>query len=362
MDVLVRSYVAGALEDKKVKKVLTRYVKVVKDELPANFQIAERVVFDFDKSMNAAQLWTEHGRLMKKFHGAKMMIDKGKLKLEDLEIPRFSLLDLKVLLAKEILKECELCERRCRANRLAGERGECKVTDRSLISSMFMHMGEEPHISPSHTIFFMGCNFHCQYCQNWTISQWHETGREMQPEQIGRAIEEMKERGTRNVNWVGGSPTPNLLFILQSLKACEANQANIWNSNFYMTEKCMRLLDGIVDMYLSDFKYGNDACAERLSKVRGYFDICTRNHLIAAKQADLTIRHLVLPNHIECCTKPVLDWIAKNLRKKAIVNLMDQYRPEFKASEHKDISRRLEREEFEETVNYAKKLKLNYIF
>lgn len=361
MGILTRSYIADALEDKKVKKILPRYVKVVKDELPPNFQIAKRIVFDFEKHISIKQAWAEHDKLMKKFYGAKMMIDRKKLKLGDLEVPRFSLLDLKILLVKEILKECELCERKCRVNRLEGERGVCKVSDKSLISSMFMHMGEEPHISPSHTIFFMGCNFHCQYCQNWTISQQYETGTEIPPETIAQSIREMKERGARNVNWVGGSPTPNLLFILESLKMCGANQANVWNSNFYMSEKCMQLLDGVVDMYLSDFKYGNNACAERLSKVSGYFDICSRNHLFATKQAEITIRHLVLPNHIECCTEPLLKWIAKNLRKQAIVNLMDQYRPEFKAMEHNDINRRLERGEFQETVNYAKRLKLNYI-
>jgi len=123
----------------------------------------------------------------------------------------------------------------------------------------------------------------------------------------------------------------------------------------------MSILDGIVDMHLSDFKYGNNECGLRLSKVPKYFDVCSRNHSIAAKNTEITIRHLVLPNHVECCTKPVLKWIADNIRDKVIVNIMAQYRPEYKVHEYPDINRSLRREEIEEAINYAKKLNINYI-
>jgi putative pyruvate formate lyase activating enzyme len=128
-----------------------------------------------------------------------------------------------------------------------------------------------------------------------------------------------------------------------------------------MSEKTMKLLDGVVDMYLSDFKYGNNECAKQLSKVENYFEICARNHLLAAKQAELTIRHLVLPNHVDCCTKPVLKWIAENMRTNSIVNIMDQYRPAYKAKEYMDIRQPVSKTEIEEAINYAKKLKLNFV-
>jgi len=128
-----------------------------------------------------------------------------------------------------------------------------------------------------------------------------------------------------------------------------------------MSEKTMSILDGIVDMHLSDFKYGNNECGLRLSKVPKYFDVCSRNHFIVADNTEITIRHLVLPNHLECCTKPVLKWIADNVRDKAVVNIMAQYRPEYKAHEHPDINRSVRREEMEEAINYAKKLNINYI-
>ncbi|MDI6798900.1 MAG: radical SAM protein [Candidatus Aenigmarchaeota archaeon] len=358
---MFRRDIIGALEDPLVKKILPRYVKVAKNEAWANFQIAKRVVFDFDKSLSNEQLWKTHSKLMKKFYEIREVLDKKKLKLKELEIPRYSLLDLKIMLTKEILKSCELCERKCHVNRLEGQKGECRVGGVCLISSEFIHMGEEYFISPSHTIFFMGCSFHCQYCQNWTISQWFEDGYAVTPREIAKAMERRRESGARNANFVGGNPDQSLLWILEALKCCDANIPTVWNSNFYMTEKVMQILDGIVDLHLPDFKYGNDECALRLSKVPRYFEVVSRNHLLAIKQAEVTVRHLVLPNHVECCTKPILNWIAENIRDRAIVNIMPQFRPEFKANQYTDINRSITQEEFEEAVNYAKKLKINYI-
>jgi putative pyruvate formate lyase activating enzyme len=223
-------------------------------------------------------------------------------------------------------------------------------------------MGEEFHITPSHTIFFMGCPFRCQFCQNWEISQWYESGIEVTPKFLARAIEKRRKLdGVRNVNFVGGEPTPYLYWILVSLKECKVNIPVLWNSDMYMTEKAMKILDGVVDMYLSDFKYGNDKCALRLSVVSRFFEVCSRNHLLASKQAEITLRHLILPNHIECCTKPILKWIADNIKEKCLVNIMNQYRPYWQADKFPDINRRITSEEFEEAIKYAKSLDLNFI-
>lgn len=123
----------------------------------------------------------------------------------------------------------------------------------------------------------------------------------------------------------------------------------------------MNLLKGIVDVYLSDFKYGNNKCAERLSKVSNYFSIIKRNHLLAFKDSELVIRHLVMPNHIECCSKPILKFIAENFQDRVIVNIMDQYRPEYKAKNYSDINCFVTDKEFKTVVNFAEKLNLNFI-
>jgi len=352
-----------ALKMPMIKRTLSRYVKIITEGLPARFLISKRIVFNFDKSMTTKQLWRAHEEMMKSFYQTQIAIDRGKLDFEELGIPRFSLLDLKIKLVESMLKSCDLCEHACSVDRTQGQKGKCRVgeTEDCIISSENIHMGEEAHIIPSHTIFFMGCNLHCQFCQNWSISQWKEQGYVVAPERLAEIIETRRQDGARNVNWVGGEPTPQLLCVLKTLKGSETNTPQIWNSNFYMSERTMQMLDGVVDMYLSDFKYGNSDCARHISKIPDYFQIAARNHRLAAKQAEITIRHLVLPDHVDCCTKPVFKWIAKNIRAQAIVNIMDQYYPAYNAYEFTNLKRRVDELEMKEAINYAKKLKLKFV-
>jgi putative pyruvate formate lyase activating enzyme len=270
------------------------------------------------------------------------------------------ILDSKIKEAFKILESCELCERKCKVNRLNKQLGWCNVGDKMEISSYFTHLGEEYFFVPSFTIFFISCTFSCQFCQNWSISQRFEKGTIMKEDELAKIID--KHSHCKNVNFVGGDPTPYLPFILKTLKSVKVNLPVVWNSNFYMSEKSMKLLKGVVDVYLSDFKYGNNKCAKRLSKVSNYTKVVKRNHLLAAKDSELVIRHLVLPNHFECCTKPILEWIKDNLGKKVIVNLMDQYHPCWNSFKHKDINKPLSFEEFGRAKKYAEDLGLNFVF
>ncbi len=352
-----------ALKTPTVGEIFPRYSKVILNGIPANFQIAKRILVDFDRDMNIGELWKLHDQLMDKFKETRSMIDKEKLDIHELDIPRFSLMDLKMKIAEDLMKSCNLCEHGCRINRTEGEIGRCGVrgVGKLSIASEGIHTGEEPYISPSHMIFLMGCNLNCQYCQNWAISQWSSGSVLMPPQFLAKSIEKRSSQGARNVNWVGGEPTPYLYSILNVLKISEINSPQIWNSNFYMSSETMKLLDGVIDMYLSDFKYGNNDCASVFSKVRNYFENVSRNHSIAASQSELTIRHLILPEHIECCTKPILKWVSKNIRNKTIVNIMGQYRPEYNALEYPSIGRKITGEELKEVLDYAERLKLFFI-
>lgn len=267
-----------------------------------------------------------------------------------------SLLEVKIELSNRIFTHCSFCERRCGANR-PQEVGECGVREPK-IASEFAHYGEESVLVPSHTIFFSGCNFHCIHCQNWDISQVVQgVGRWIPPKKLAKIIE---IKHLKNMNFVGGDPTPNLNYILQVLQWCNARIPVVWNSNMYLTEESMHLLEGVVDVYLTDFKYGNNACGEELSDVKDYFSIVSRNHRLAEAQAELIIRHLVLPNHLECCTYPVLQWISENLKNPA-VNVMFQYRPEYKAMENAKIDRYLTYEEQKRALDIAKEFSINLI-
>jgi putative pyruvate formate lyase activating enzyme len=329
----------------EAKKHLPNYYKILDGTRRASYLKCKQVVLDKDLGISEDQLWKEHENALKKF--------KNNDYTED---PETSLLDLKLKLSRQMLASCELCERRCKANRLKGKEGHCKVLE-SKISSEFVHWGEEPELTPSHTIFFSGCTFNCVFCQNWDISQNPKSGDSISPKRVAEKIERRSD-STKNTNWVGGDPTSNLPFILETLTYCIANTPQVWNSNMYLTEKAMDLLDGIVDVYLTDFKYGNSKCAKRLSNVDNYWEVVSRNHKIARDQCEMIIRHLVLPGHFECCTKPVLEWISENLEN-VRVNVMDQYRPEYNAYDFPELTKPLKSEEFKRARDLALNLGLS---
>jgi putative pyruvate formate lyase activating enzyme len=307
----------------------------------AKYLLCKHIPVSFSKSESTDNLWEKHDEVIKN------------PKHNDVE-PRQSLLNLKLELASRIFQDCCFCERRCNVDRTK-KAGNCGVTIPS-VSSEFLHIGEEKVLVPSHTIFFSGCTFHCVFCQNWDISQV-KSGLYVKPERLAEVIQKRNMQGARNVNWVGGDPTPNLLYILNVLKLLDINTPQIWNSNMYCSTETMKLLDGIIDLYLTDFKYGNDECAKCLSKVENYFEIVKRNHKIAHENGVMIIRHLVMPNHVECCSKPIMDWIAENLPN-AAVNIMAQYRPEYKAYEFEDISKSVSIDEFLQVREYAEELSI----
>jgi len=324
---------------------LARYFSILDGKSGPRFHILKAFGVDFRPEADSGTLWRLHGKAMKAVKSGRA--GKGGM----------SLLDLKIALADRMLDSCSLCERRCGARRSAGMRGKCNVLE-ARIASEFMHYGEEPELVPSYTIFFSGCTFNCVYCQNHDISQYASAGEHFSPGTVAGAIE--RSARARNVNWVGGDPTSNLPFILEVLAHSETMLPQVWNSNMYLTQESMALLDGVVDVYLTDFKYGNDDCARRFSKVERYWGVATRNHLLAREQAEVIVRHLVLPNHVECCSKPVLSWIASNL-KNVRVNVMDQYRPAYMAKEYPEIDRPLRISEFLEAKEHAIALGLKVV-
>ena len=325
-------------------KYLSNYYNILHKKQKAKYLLSKQIKVSFNKSDSTDELWILHDKTL-----IKNKISNTKIKQ--------SLLDLKFELANRIFNNCCFCERRCGVNRYI-KAGNCKVKQ-SVVSSEFLHMDEENILVPSHTIFFSGCTFHCVFCQNWDISQ-EVNGLFISPGIISETIHKRKNQGSRNVNWVGGDPTPNLFFILKVLEECNDNIAQIWNSNMYCSNETMRLLDGIIDIYLTDFKYGNNTCAKKLSKVDNYLEITKRNHKLAYDNSELIIRHLVMPNHIECCSKPILKWVSKNIPN-SIVNIMAQYKPEYKACDYEDINRRVYLEELLAVKEYAEKIGIKQI-
>jgi len=345
-------------EDDTVKKMLGWYYRVMDNRAPAKFIICRKIESEDPTKLDIGNLWDLHKELSKDFDRIFKDIRRGKVEIEDIPTPRFNFLDVKVEIAKNIFKSCYFCERRCGVDRRKRE-GDCKV-DNTYVHSWFHHYGEEPPLVPSGTIFYGGCNFHCVFCQNYDISQeYPKGGVKVDGKKLALIQKALRVEGARNINHVGGDPIPNTYVILESFKYLDINVPQLWNSNMYCSIETMVLLREVIDIWLPDFKYGNNKCAERLSVVEKYWEITTRNIKIAYNSGDMIIRHLVLPNHIECCSKPVLRWISKNCPK-ALVNIMGQYRPEYLVSRYPerwpDIGRTPTLEEMEEVYRYANQL------
>jgi putative pyruvate formate lyase activating enzyme len=349
---------AAVLADKKARMSLPRYFEVMQDNKPAKFIIAKKLPAEYSQTDSMEQLWKLHDQLTDEYLTLEKNVDSIRPILERLPTPEKSYLDLKIEIAKRMLKKCHFCTRKCGVNRLGGKLGWCRCGSEVVVSSLFEHMGEEPELVPSGTIFTMGCSMRCKHCQNWTISQWFEQGEVYTPESLARAVEHLRKSGCRNANLVGGDPTPWLAHWLEAFKHVNVNVPVVWNSNSYYSEESARLLSGFVDVYLLDFKYGNDECAERISEAPNYWEVCTRNHLYAKEKGELLIRVLVLPGNLECCTKPILQWIASNLGTSVRVNVMFQYRPEWRANEIPELRRRLTTGEMERAVQLAKEVGL----
>jgi putative pyruvate formate lyase activating enzyme len=268
--------------------------------------------------------------------------------------PGRSLLDAKIARAREVMSSCMLCGRRCGADRLAGETGTCGVGAASRVASEFIHMGEEPELVPSHTIFFAGCTMRCVYCQNWDLAMDASAGLPTDPVALARNVEERHGEGARNVNVVGGDPTPNILTILEMLAALEVDEPLVFNTNMYLSDETLDILEGVVDVYLADFRYGSDACARRYSGVDHYWATVTRAFERAADHAEIMLRHLVLPGHLECCTGPIMAWVSEHLPG-VYFNLMFQYRPDYRASQYPEMDRRLTPAERERALDLARR-------
>lgn len=325
---------------------MERYSEVNTNSLPSRNNILRHIDVLFEKGFSEKELWHIHDKGMQRYRKLERRISQNRQKI-DLPGSEKNLLDIKIELAERIIRSCHLCQHRCMVDRHAGEKGFCRLTDISRYASEFLHMGEEPQLVPSHTIFLTGCVFSCVFCQNREISTRPESGKVVIPEDIAGIIDRRREEGSKNVNFV--TPTPHLMNVLKIVRNIRTNVPVVWNSNMYHSPESARLLEGVVDLYLGDFKYGNDLCAHRYSNIRNYMATVGYNFRIASTQADILIRHLVMPGHLECCTKPIMEWIAANTPHVRL-NLMFQYAPYYLACRYPEIDRYLTSEEKERAI------------
>lgn len=169
-----------------------------------------------------------------------------------------------------------------------------------------------------------------------------------------------RDQGARTLQWVGGEPTIHLPAVLRSMAALPALPRIVWKSDFYGTPAAFELLEGVVDVYVADFKFGNDACARAIAGVDRYFEVVTRNLHQAAGQGDLIVRHLRLPGHMDCCFRRVVAWMAESLPR-AKFSLRDGYRPHWTAKNDASLSRSIAADERAAALRLARSAHLNLI-
>ena len=280
----------------------------------------------------------------------------------------------KIREAYSIFEECQLCPRQCGVNRQKGEKGFCRAPLKPVVFGAHPHFGEEVSLVGSFgsgTIFFSNCNLRCIFCQNWPIA--HEgKGKEIEDEDLAGMMLYLQETGCHNINLV--TPThvmPNILNATRIALKKGLRLPLVYNTSGYERLEIVKLLDGIVDIYMPDMKFmDGDQAAKYSSGASDYPEVTAKaiiemNRQVGELMIDergialrgLMIRHLVMPNRV-AGTEKFVKWVAKNLPKSTYVNIMPQYRVEYKAYEYPKISRGITVNEFLEAIEWAKQSSL----
>lgn len=275
-------------------------------------------------------------------------------------------------LLKDNLKQCTLCPRRCRVNRLKESKGYCRTSDELIVYTAFLHKGEEPPVSGnrgSGTVFFSGCNLRCIYCQNYKFSHLLE-GKIINKEECAKILLNLQEEGAENINLV--TPTHFLPQILESLLIAFKQGLKIpivYNTSGYENKEIIELIGDIVDIYLVDMRYISSSLAGKYSNAPDYpffnqesiREMCKqkKNHLWEGNllKEGVIIRHLVLPTYVGE-TKKILSWIKENVPQ-ALVSVMFQYHPYFKANSYPEINRRINLAEYKEVIEFLERLDID---
>ena len=271
--------------------------------------------------------------------------------------------------AYAIFEQCELCPRQCGVNRLNGEKGFCRAPAKVMVYSAHPHFGEEISLSGrrgSGTIFFSNCNLRCVFCQNWPIA--HEgRGKEIDDEDLSDMMLHLQKSGCHNINLV--TPThvmPNILNATQMALQKGLKIPLVYNTSGYESISALKILDGIVDIYLPDMKFMDSVQSQKYSGGASDYPEVTQKAIIEMHRQvglhqvnqsgianrGLMIRHLVMPNRV-ASTEKFVKWVADNLPRSTYVNIMHQYHVAFKAYEYPLIWRSITAHEYIEAMSWA---------
>lgn len=276
--------------------------------------------------------------------------------------------------ARALLGDCNLCPRQCGVDRLAGETGVCGSTDKTFIASFNPHFGEEQPLVGTHgsgTIFLSGCNLRCCFCQNYDISHFPTSGVAVDPASFASIMLDLQNRGCHNINFVTPSHVvPQILEALVAAYEAGLHLPLVYNSSGYDALSTLQLLDGVIDIYMPDFKFWDPSSAQRYTDAEDYPEIARKalkemhrqvgDLILDSKglvQRGLMIRHLLMPAALEE-TKSILSFIARDLSPDTYVNIMDQYRPCGDCGAHSELQSSIDPHHYRQAIEFAEEIGL----
>jgi putative pyruvate formate lyase activating enzyme len=263
-------------------------------------------------------------------------------------------------IARALLADCRLCAHDCGVDRLAGEKGLCHAGATSRVFSLQIEVSDELELIPTFAVAFSGCDLRCDFCITGASSWNPSAGSAFAASEMALKAEGALQEGARTVMVLGGEPTIHLPDALEFVSFLPDSAKLIWKTNAHGGPQARALLDGIFDVWLADFKFGNDACAQRLAKVPASTRVVKENLLWASTRSELIVRHLLMPGHLECCWKPVAEWLAENLPD-VKTNLRTTFWPAWQSARHRDLSALVTAPESDRAFDMARELGLNLI-
>lgn len=236
-----------------------------------------------------------------------------------------------------MLADCHFCAHHCGVNRLEGELGLCHANANARFFLAQTEVTDELELIPTFAIGLSGCDLRCDFCITGLESWNPRIGSSFSASKLAAMATEALNNGARTIMILGGEPTIHLHAALELVALLPDTARLVWKTNAHCSAQARSLLEGVFDVWLADFKFGNDACARRLAKISNYTEIVAENLLWANAHSELMVRHLLMPGHIQCCWEQVAKWLSENLPG-VKVNLRSGFWPAWRARVHRELS------------------------
>jgi putative pyruvate formate lyase activating enzyme len=263
-------------------------------------------------------------------------------------------------LARAMLADCRFCAHDCAVNRLAGETGLCHAGAEARFFSAQTEVTDELELIPTFAVALSGCDLRCDFCITGAESWNPRAGLGFDAVTMASRARAALRNGAKTVMLLGGEPTIHLPGALEFVSALPESAKLIWKTNAHGSAQARALLDGMFDVWLVDYKFGNDSCARRLAKVPNCTCVVRENLLWAAEHGELIVRHLLMPGHVDCCWRPVAEWLANNLPD-VKVSLRASFWPSWHAARHAELRGATAISENDCAFGLARQLKLNLV-